>query len=316
MRSARRLGALACALTLWTWTDGARAEVSVLDDGQGRFRGVLVMYREGSPPADVWKKIRPVDDALVLNASGDSYGDGMPEIAIEAGTGLPQVVWAAGGGGSAEILLARWEAGGWMSPTLEGGAPGQASPDGGVLAAGAPFHRASALRLSPSPGPWFAPRAASGPNGLTHVVWSGGGSVPSVWYRSFSATAGVLGDAISVSDAGLPTRDPSILVQPDFEKIFIGVEQEESGLKLVVIIEANDDGFTLQRDSEPFRRRIITLSLSVRGLQLQVRGGEGAAWATWVEEPGLTGMSDYLPEIDNWSTPFYLDTTSPGSLGR
>jgi hypothetical protein len=303
MRYARRLGALACALALWTWADIARGEVSVLVDELGRYHGTLIMYREGSPAADVWRKIRPVDDALVLNASGDAFGDGMPELVIEPGTGLPQVVWATGGGAAAEILLARWDGGRWSTPTQEGGAIGGS----------APFDRATALRLSPFPGPWSAPRAAAGGSGLTHVIWSGAESVASVWYRALSVPAGVLGDAMAINDAAVPTRDPSILVHPDLEKIFIAVEQEESGLKLVVVIQADDDGLTLQRDSEPFRRRIISLTLSVRGLQLEVHGGEGAAWATWVEDGGLVGTSDYLPEIDNWSNPFYVSTTSAGS---
>jgi hypothetical protein len=271
------------------------------------------MYRESSPPSEVWKKIRPVDDSLVLNPSGDDFGDGMPELAIEPGTGLPQIVWSSGGGASAEIFLARWEAGRWTSPALEGGAPGEGSLEGGALGASVPFDRTTALRLSPSPGPWSAPRAASGGNGLTHVIWSGGGPVASVWYRALSVPAGTLGDAMPVADTALPTRDPSLLVHADFEKIFVAVEQEESGLKLVVVIQADDDGLTLQRDSEPFRRRIISVSLSVRGLQLEVQGGEGAAWATWIEDDGLIGTSDYLPEIDNWSNPFYLTTTAAGS---
>lgn len=305
MRSARRLGALACALALWTSAEIARAEVSVLVDERGRAYGTLFMYREGSPPADVWKKIRPVDDRLVLNLQGDAWGDGMPELAFDPVSGFPQVIWAQRSGAATEIVFAHWDGQRWTSPAAESGT---------LAATGLPFSRESALRLSPSPGAWSSPRIVIGANRMTHAVWSGVEfSVPNVWYHDLSLAGGVIGEPFRLNDPAIPTSNPSLMVGLD--RIFVAVEQEEAGLRLVVVVQAEETDTVAQRDSEPFRRRVITITLSVGLLDLELFIESGTGRARWLEDPNRLGFSDYLADIDNWSNPWYVTTGSSGSYG-
>lgn len=306
MRFARRPGVLACALALWTLAEPARGEVSALLDPQGRAYGFLVMHREGEAPADVWKKIRPAEDRAVLNPQGDLWGDGMPEIAFDPRTGFPQVVWARRSEQGSEIVFAHWDGERWTSPAAEGSR---------LVATDLPFSRDAALRLSPAPGEWSSPRLLIGSNGMTRVVWSGvESSAPSVWYHDLSLATGDRGDPIRLHDASLPTSSPSLAV--GFDRIFIGVEQEEAGLRLVVVIQADEGDTVTQRDSEPFRRRVVSISLAVGRIDLELKIEGGVGRATWLEDPGRLAISGYEPEIDYWSNPWYVTTGSSGSYGR
>jgi hypothetical protein len=305
MRFAKRAGALALVQVLCTYAEPVRAEVSVLADAEGRAYGTLMMWREGSSPSEVWKKFRAVEDHYVLNPQGDGAGDGPPDIAFDPVSGRAQVVWAQRSDAGSEVVLAHWDGERWTSSGADAGR---------LIPSAQPFSRDAALRLSPSPGAWSAPRLAIGGNRMTRVVWSGEeDGLSSVWYHDLSLASGDIGDPVRVHDSALSTRDPSLLI--GFDRIFIAVEQEESGLRLVVVIQAEETDFVTQRDSEPFRRRVISITLSVGRLNLALNIEGGTGRARWDEDPARTGNSDYLQDIDNWSNPWYTTTDSSGSFG-
>ncbi len=304
MRFASCAGALALVLALSTCAEEARAEVSVLTDAEGHVYGTLAMWRQGSPPSEVWRKFRAVDERYVLNPLGDAAGDGPPEIAFDPVSGRAQVVWALRSAAGSEIVLAHWDGERWSSPSADAGS---------LIPSSQPFARDAALRLSPAPGAWSGPRLAIGANRMTRVVWSGEeGDVSSVWYHDLSLAGGVIGDPVRIHDSSLSTRDPSLLI--GFDRIFIAVEQEESGMRLVVVIQAEESDFVTQRDSEPFRRRVISITLSVGRLNLALNIEGGTGRVRWEEDPARDGNSDYLQDIDNWSNPWYTTDESGGGF--
>lgn len=91
---------------------GARAEVSVDRPVQGVVRAHFEPGARGP-----WQRVRadvlPTD---LLNEHGDLNGDAWPVVQDNAGTGLPNVVWASVGD-DADILFARHDGAGW-SPAL------------------------------------------------------------------------------------------------------------------------------------------------------------------------------------------------------
>jgi hypothetical protein len=143
------------------------------------------------------------------------------------------------------------------------------------------------------------------------VVWGGTDLVPAVWYRELDLATGEIGAATMLNDPLIPTSNPAMLVALD--RIFVGVEQEESGLKLVVVIQAADIDRISQRDSEPFRRRVVTMTLSVGRIGLQLFIQAGTARALWLENPDEIGYSDYLQTIDNWANAYYLTNSPSGA---
>jgi hypothetical protein len=95
----------------------ARAEVSVLVDGQGRVRRVVYITRDNTRSAIVWKQVRPrVPLEELLNPLGDTTGDLAPSIAVHPRTGLPWVVWPRNEGNQKRLVFSTWNGKGWTPP--------------------------------------------------------------------------------------------------------------------------------------------------------------------------------------------------------
>ena len=70
-------------------------------------------------PQILWEPVRTdVDPKLFLNPSGASRGDGRPDVAIDAVSNSPHVVWAYHNGSSHDIAYSRWTGDEWLPTEL------------------------------------------------------------------------------------------------------------------------------------------------------------------------------------------------------
>ncbi|HKQ98473.1 MAG TPA: hypothetical protein VJV75_11405 [Candidatus Polarisedimenticolia bacterium] len=92
----------------------ARAEVSVVLDGHGRVRRVVVVSRSAD---SIWGQVRArVPLETMLNPLGDTRGDLAPSIAIHPKTGQPWAVWPRNEGNQKRLVVSYWTSSGWTNP--------------------------------------------------------------------------------------------------------------------------------------------------------------------------------------------------------
>lgn len=93
----------------------ARAEVSVMVDGQGRVKRIVVMSRGRS--GSIWSQVRArVPSATMLNPLGDTYGDLAPTIAINPRSGMPWAIWPRNEGNQKRLVVSYWTGAAWSAP--------------------------------------------------------------------------------------------------------------------------------------------------------------------------------------------------------
>jgi hypothetical protein len=93
----------------------ARAEVSVMLDGHGRVKRVVVMSRGSA--GTIWGQVRArVPLETMLNPTGDTRGDLAPTIAIHPVTGQPWAIWPRNEGNQKRLVISAWTGKEWSAP--------------------------------------------------------------------------------------------------------------------------------------------------------------------------------------------------------
>ena len=98
----------------------ARAEVSADPTAGGAVAIVFGIITDDPSPIGPWQEFRPLEPGRILNADGDTRGDGRPDLAMSR-VGLsgepsgfrPLVVWAYNAGGDFDIAFSEWDGGQW-----------------------------------------------------------------------------------------------------------------------------------------------------------------------------------------------------------
>jgi len=93
----------------------ARAEVSVVTDGRGRVKRVVVMTK-GADGA-IWGQVRSrVPLEAMLNPLGDTLGDLAPTLAIHPKSGQPWAIWPRNEGNQKRLVVSYWTGKAWSAP--------------------------------------------------------------------------------------------------------------------------------------------------------------------------------------------------------
>jgi hypothetical protein len=106
---------LVAAAVLTLLPAAAHAEVSVVVDGRGRVKRVVVMSRGDA--GSVWSQVRArVPLETMLNPLGDTRGDQAPTIAIHPRTGQPWAIWPRNEGNQKRLVVSIWTGKEWSAP--------------------------------------------------------------------------------------------------------------------------------------------------------------------------------------------------------
>ncbi|MBI4161330.1 MAG: hypothetical protein HY509_02655 [Acidobacteria bacterium] len=288
----RKFGLLLMGLML---APGARGEVSVVTDGAGSFRGILHMYDTTAPEATRWKVFRTVPARLALNGDGDLFGDGPPDITLNPVTGLPEVVWSLADGSDTEIAFARFDGIQWTGLALFS----SSSP----LLSELP--REEIQRVTQNEQDDLDPRLDVGTDGFRRLTWWRISPSPHVLYTEAVSGATVFPDAAVLSDSDVESSYPDIGSREG--EVFVAVESIEAGTKLVVVIQGLSSDFTYfledQRDTEPFAKIRIAVSLAVAPAGLDLQMIRAIPILEWIESPSLRARSRYRPPDRIWEEP-------------
>jgi hypothetical protein len=163
-----------------------RAEVAVVTDSHGRYvRTVSASQFQGGQRLYWTARRHGMDGRLLLNPSGDRFGDSAPVIAEQPGTRQPWVVWTTSDGKHSELAYATWHDGHWQGPALL--LPTQSAFDD------------------------LNPRLGFDSEGRPVVAWWRNEPTPKVFLSLYSGNA--WSAPIAVSDASVPSRYPSLRFQ-------------------------------------------------------------------------------------------------------
>jgi hypothetical protein len=159
------------------------AEVSVVTDAHGKYLKTLLLTGSQDGRRVLWGQIRTgVDPSALLNAHGDRTGDSRPVIAEQPGTRQPWVLWTIFDGHDREIAFSTWTGGRWQEPRL--------------------------LETSGNQYDDLDPRVAFDSAGNPVAVWWRKEPIPRVYLSLY--LHGVWTPTYPVSDAAVPSRDPSL----------------------------------------------------------------------------------------------------------
>jgi len=116
---ARHLLVAVAILSFSVGGSSLRSEVSVVTDNHGRYVRTVILSEVRGGKRLNWSPIRAgKDPRLLLNPTGDTFGDGPPEFKEQPGSRQPWVVWSASDGHDREIVFATWSMGRWLGPML------------------------------------------------------------------------------------------------------------------------------------------------------------------------------------------------------
>ena len=288
------LGAvLAAALMASAGTSSA--EVSVIHDG-GRLVGTLEMFEVGTTPRGIWTPVRTAaDPATLLNPEGDLYGDRRPSLALNPITGQPEAVWSYWDGAHYQIAWSRFDGASWSQVMTDSG------PDYEFLTADA--------RQNLDPRIWIDDA------GNRRVVWwrSSSSSVDDVVVSVLPAGETQWWTPHRLSMEGVPTRRPDVRTFPMYGS-FIAAEEDHGGALSAVVFDAPLlTGHTPQRGSDPWGRKIVQATGTVRPLEAEVRAvsapGGTLPVLVWRVDTSLA-LSAYDAESLTWSSPVFM--VNPG----
>jgi len=270
------------------------AEVSIITDGTGNYRGILYLYETSAKETTSWQVFRPVADHLALNRDGNLHGDGIPDITLNPQTGLPEVVWSFHDGSDLEIAHAVFDGSQWINLGI--------IPQNPQVPVELPRQDINLITLNALDD--FNPKLDIGTDGVRRLAWWKNFPATQVLYTERFPDAIVWPAARVLSQPGGESSYPDIGSRDG--EIFVAIERIEAGMKLLVVIQGPSIDFTSffeQRDTEPFGRFQITVSLSVESAGLNLQLNREQPFLEWRESPGLRGRSRYRPPDHVWDEP-------------
>ena len=229
-----------------------RAEVGVTHDRQQPY--MTMITDDPEPILGFWDRHTDIsrNDRHVLNFGGTQNGDGRPEVLLHPVTRLPFVVWARLNVEGFDIVLSRFEDGGWQPlETIAGELRDERDP-----------------------------RVVFSEDGRVHLVyWVGAESEGVVYYRSAPPGMGSWSAPERVSASGSAAQRPSIATQQGVIKVVfetVSGEVANPGAKDIALARRSDlDGFVIEWVASTINTGALWSGVHVRG---------GDLWIEWLDQ--------------------------------
>ena len=242
--------------------------------------GILVgVIGEGPDPIPgiVWQVFRPLSDTRVLNPSGESRGDGVPEFSTLL-SGSPVAVWAYQNGTEHDIALAEWSGSAW-APTFF---------------------------LTTDAADDLDPAIVTEPNGTIHVVWWQPGASDRILLSTRQAGQTIWSQPTELPTGGRSARRPSAAFASGGLRIAYERACADITCAQEVVVAA--------RDFEGnFTQEVIAQTSRTDRLDVQIHAESSKLWVEWKNEPDRLAHSRL--DAAGWSVVGSTVLTSPSWLG-
>lgn len=258
-------------------TQAPRAEVAARTTDGGLPRIVIMAGGTGTDPIPhrVWDRVRTLTTDAVLNESGETHGDGAPDISWRGSSGNPSVAWSFWNGAHDEIVVSEWDGTAWSA----------------------------AQAIAPGADDQLDPRIFVCDNAAAYVTWWTAGSLDRVFLSSRAPGSQTWSQSVEVTGLGESGRHPSVVffngsVRVAYEK----TSGPSGGQTLVVATQATVGSFIRQETAQSPRNERIDPILHVLGTRL---------WVDWKHDGGVFGFEVFSP-VTGWS-PSATETYADGS---
>jgi len=241
---------------------GAHAEVGAVSHGGASPYPPVTFYLfeiigdDPVPIGGIWHVGFPgFPGHVILNPGGEANGDGQPSFVRNPATGLMAAAWARNSASGYDVVISRFENGGWTEPQVLAGTPANE----------------------------FDPQLVLDPDGSVHLFYWVDGSTPQVLYRHAPADVSSWSAPVPVSQPGQAACRPAGVVHGGVLRVTYEVHDFGFGNSPREIVLA-------RYDSGAFTPEIVAMTNNLGDVRPQVHSQSGRLWVDWVDaQSGSSG---------------------------
>jgi len=211
-----------------------------------------------SPINPVWRKLGPTDlNRVALNPIGETNGDGMPSLLMDAGAGLVVAAWSRNSASGFDVVVSRFVAGAWTAAQTVAGSPAND----------------------------LDPQLVLDPDGSVHMFYWVDGATPQVLHVVAPPDLSSWSTAVPVSQPGESACRPAGAFANGVLRVAYEVHNFGNGNtpRQVVLARFENGAFTPE---------VVAMTNNLGDVRPQVHSHAGRLWVDWVDHETTGGSGE------------------------